>query len=188
MNFDRLPAISQSWTSDPASLSIGIHNGNATLHGGIGHTGTAIFDAISSACLNQFGTIDNRATANFILLFSDGEDNASRNSLQETVGKCQRSNTAVYAFRANSAFDSTGPATLAELTRETGGRVFQDDDSPAQISDDLRTIEADLRNRYRILYRPTDLKRDGSFHHVEMTAPERVAHIVVSSGYYAPMP
>lgn len=187
MNFDHLSTVAQSWTSDPLALSTGIRNYNPALHGGSGHAGTALFDAIYSACLNEFGHMDSRSSANFILLFSDGEDNASRDSLQQTVDRCQHSNTAIYAFRADSTADSTGPATLAELTRETGGRVFRDNDSAAQISDDLRTIEADLRNRYRILYRPAELKRDGSFHHVEMTAPERVAHILVGSGYYAPL-
>jgi hypothetical protein len=97
---------------------------------------------------------------------------------------CQRTNTAIYAFRAEreESLFSTGPRILAELTSETGGRVFHDDDSAAGIDSDLRTIEADLRNQYRLVYKPAELKHDGSFHRIELKAPERVDSIIIRSG------
>ena len=52
--------------------------------------------------------------------------------------------------------------------------------------DDLRMIEADLRNQYRLVYRPPELKHDGSFHRIVLKTPERVDSIVIRSGYYAP--
>ena len=102
---------------------------------------------------------------------------------------CKRTNTAIYAFRAESksSFFSTGPKILAELASESGGRVFYDDDSEAGIDNDLHTIEADLRNQYRLIYKPAELKHDGSFHHIELKAPERVGSVNVRSGYYAPL-
>jgi Ca-activated chloride channel family protein len=75
---------------------------------------------------------------------------------------------------------------LAELAAQTGGRVFFDDDSEEIIDNDLHTIEADLRNQYRLVYKPAELKRDGSYHRIELKGPERVDSIVVRSGYYAP--
>jgi Ca-activated chloride channel family protein len=73
-----------------------------------------------------------------------------------------------------------------ELASQTGGRVFHDDDSEAEIDNDLRTIEADLRNQYRLVYHPSELKHDSSFHRIQLKAPERVDTITVRSGYYAP--
>jgi VWFA-related protein len=84
-------------------------------------------------------------------------------------------------------FFSTGAKVLAELALESGGRVFHEDDSAAAIDDDLRTIEADLRNQYRLVYRPAELTHDGSFHRIELKAPERVDSVRVRSGYYAPV-
>ena len=56
---------------------------------------------------------------------------------------CQRTNTSIYVFRAQSKYTfSPGPKTLAELASETGGRVFYDDDSEVVINNNLRTIEA----------------------------------------------
>ena len=77
---------------------------------------------------------------------------------------------------------------LAELTKETGGRMFYDDDSQAEIDKNLRLIEANLRTQYRLIYRPQELKSDGSFHQIELKTPPRVESVTIRSGYYSPMP
>jgi Ca-activated chloride channel family protein len=101
---------------------------------------------------------------------------------------CQRTNTAIYAFRVHpeSRF-SDGPKTLTQLASQTGGRVFKNEDSDKAIYDDLRTVEADLRNQYRLIYKPAELKHDGSFHRIKLKGPERVESIDVRTGYYAPL-
>ena len=163
MDFDSQSRVTQSWTSSTALLTEGLHSFVAN---GKGHSGgTAIFDAVYRACLNQFGRLDRTDSANFILLFSDGEDNASQASVKDAIGMCQRANTAIYIFRAQSQDSfSEGPKTLAELAAKSGGHVFYDAGSDAEVYTDLRTIEADLRNQYRLIYKPAELKRDGSFH------------------------
>ena len=185
MDFNFLSEITQPWTSNPFALTAGIHKFAA--HGESRIGGTAIFNAVYQACLNQFDKIDHAASGNFILLFSDGEDNASHAFLQQAVNICQRANTAVYAFRPEPKYGfSSGPKTLAELTSETGGRVFFSDDSDAVIFDDLRIIEAEMRNQYLLVYKPAELKHDSSFHRIELRAPARADSIMIRSGYYAP--
>lgn len=185
MNFGYSSNTTQPWTSDPVALAAGVHRVIAGRENPLG--GTALFDTLFRACFYEFGKIDHAASGNFILLFSDGEDNASHTSLKEVVDTCQHSNTAIFAFRAEpkSGF-STGPKTLSDLASETGGRVFRDDDTEAEVYKDLRIIEAELRNQYRLIYKPAELKYDGSFHCIELKAPERVDSINVRSGYYAP--
>ncbi|HYK38320.1 hypothetical protein [Alloacidobacterium sp.] len=96
-------------------------------------------------------------------------------------------NTAIYVFRTEPKFSfSSGPTNLAALASQTGGRVFFDDGFEAGTTSDLRVIEADLGNQYLLVYRPADLKHDGSFHLIELRGPERVDSINVRSGYYAP--
>lgn len=186
MDFAALSEVVQPWTSNAMELTAGIRR--FTAYGGTHLRGTAIFDALYRACRNQFGKIDNANSGNLILLFSDGEDNASRASLEETVDSCQHANTAIYVFRTepHPRLFSTGPRTLAELTSKTGGRVFYADDPDAGIYNDLRIIEGDLRNQYRLVYKPAELKYDGSFHRIELKASERVDNISIRSGYYAP--
>jgi VWFA-related protein len=185
MDFGYISNIAQNWTSDPTALTATIRHVTPGKGNPLG--GTAIFDTIFRACLYQFGKVDRADSGKFILLFSDGEDNASHTSLQEAVGQCQRTNTAIYAFRAESEISaSTGPRTLAELASQTGGRVFRDDESDAEITANLRTIEADLRNQYLLVYKPAELQHDGSFHRIELRASPRVDSITVRTGYYAP--
>ena len=101
---------------------------------------------------------------------------------------CQHANTAIYAFRAGEASTfSPGPKTLADLASETGGRVFTIQNSDAEIDADLLTIEADLRNQYRLVYKPAELTPNGSFHRIALKAPERVYSLTIRSGYYAPV-
>jgi len=186
VKFSVLSEITQPWTSDTNALTAGVHRFAATRTDHI--RGTALFNAIYQACLNQFGHIDHPGTGNFILLFSDGEDNAGNASLKNVVDACQHANTAIYAFRTDpkSSF-STGPRTLADLASQTGGRVFHADDSEVQIDADLKTIEADLRNQYRLIYKPAELTPNGSFHRVELKTPERIYSLTIRSGYYAPV-
>jgi VWFA-related protein len=186
MKFGPLSQIEQPWTSDTNALTAGIRKFAA--FGPTHMRGTVLFDAIYGACLNQFGHIDHANSGNFILIFSDGEDNASHASLKEAVDICQRTNTAIYAFRTDlkSSFGAEGPKILGDLALESGGRVFNVEDSDAGIDSDLRIIEADLRNQYRLIYKPAELKHDGSFHHIVLKASERVDSITIRSGYYAP--
>lgn len=185
MDFDFESRIAQPWTSDRSLLGAGLGSARSNTWNRMG--GTAIIDSIYRACLNQFGSINYGVSANFILLLSDGEDNASHAYLNEAVAMCQRTNTAVYAFRVHpeSRF-SDGSNTLAELASQTGGRVFEVEDSDAAIYEDLRTIEADLRDQYRLVYKPVDMKHDGAFHRIALKGPKRVKSMTVRSGYYAP--
>jgi VWFA-related protein len=180
--------IAQTWTNDTFALIDGIRNRNVKTGGGGRLGGTALFDAIYRACRDQFSRIDYGSSGNFILLFTDGEDNASHFTLQEAVDGCRRTNTAVYAFRTEAApnLSSTGPKTLADLTTLTGGRAFRSESSKAEILSDLQVIQADLRNQYRLVYKPADLTHDGSFHRITLIGPQRAEVINVRSGYYAP--
>jgi Ca-activated chloride channel homolog len=194
MDFDFESRIAQPWTSDRNALIAGMRR---VIPDGVSRMGgTAIIDSIYRACLNQFGRLNDvgnpvatgAGSANFILLFSDGEDNASHAYLNEAVEMCQHTNTAIYAFRAHPEWRfSDGPKTLAQLASQTGGRVFKNEGSDEAIYNDLRTIEADLRDQYRLVYKPAELKHDGSFHRIQLKGPERVESIVVREGYYAPL-
>jgi Ca-activated chloride channel family protein len=180
--FGYVAKVTQPWSADPVELATGVRNVVAGKENPLG--GTALFDTVFQACYSEFGKAGH-ASGKFILLFTDGEDNASHTGLEDAVDMCQQSNTAIYAFRpeASSGF-SDGPRTLQELTAKTGGCVFHADDFEAEINKDLEIIEGNLRNQYFLSYHPSTLKHDGSFHHIELRGPERVDTIEVRSGYY----
>jgi VWFA-related protein len=139
------------WTGDAAAIehSIqGIREGQANPL-----PGTALIDSVFRTCYHGFGTADSTATGNFILLFSDGGDISSHTTVEEALRACQRSNTVIYAFRvpAPPEVGSLGAKTLADLAEKTGGRVFPTDESEEAISNDLRVIESEMRNQYRLV-------------------------------------
>ncbi|WP_260706330.1 VWA domain-containing protein [Edaphobacter flagellatus] len=180
MSFGRQFHLQQTWSGNPAALIAAVH------HAAPSPSTTAIFDTLYAACRFQFGKLDHAATGNFILLFSDGEDDASFLSLEDAANMCQQTNTAIYAFRADSNANAGGARNLIHLASLTGGRVFRDSESASDFEEDLRLIHANLRNQYRIVYNPADLKRDGAFHSVALLPPDRVASVNARSGYYAP--
>ena len=177
----------QDWTSSPSALATAIAGVQAGRENPV--TGTAIFSTLYRVCSSEFDGADLTTSGNFILLFSDGEDNAGQTTLENVVTASQHTNTAIYAFRSEPGGElfSSGPKTLAALAAQTGGRVFAASGADTEIDADLRTIEADLRNQYRLVYKPAEWRHDGAFHRIELKAPERVDNITIRSGYYAPV-
>jgi len=64
--------------------------------------------------------------------------------------------------------------------------VFLRDDREDAVGKDLKEIESEMRNQYRLVYNPADFKHDGAFHEIELQPPDRVRRIEVRSGYFAP--
>jgi Ca-activated chloride channel homolog len=183
-DFGSISRITQPWTGDSRALSVGI--GDAIPGPSNPRGGTAIFDTLYSTCLYQFGKSDHPSSGNVILLFTDGVDNSSHVDLKSTVDICQRANTAIYIFSPEQQVPSTGRANVSRLTSETGGRVFLLDESDGEIRRDLDRIDADARNEYWLVYRPADLKRDGSLHSIYVGTSRPGTAIDVRAGYYAP--
>jgi Ca-activated chloride channel family protein len=188
MDFAGLSPVAQEWTSNVRTLEAAIRNQQVASHAAGTLRGTALFDSMYRACLNEFGHAEGSLSRNLIVLFSDGVDNASRADMKLAIDQCQRTNTAIYAFRFDAPEAvSTGPATLAEMAAKTGGRVFHGDEGDAQIAADVQIIEADLRSQYRLIFKPPEVRHDGAFHRVELDAPSRPVAIHAQTGYYAPV-
>jgi len=183
LRFDSESKILQDWTGDSDALAASLHNVASDRASRLG--GTALFDSIYKTCRDQFGTA-NPIAGNFILLFTDGIDNASHARLDDDIDICQKANTAIYVFSTEpkSIFPSDEQKTLDKLTTQTGGVIFFDQ-SREPIWNDLRNIDANLRSQYRLVYKPQHFKRDGSFHHIKLDSPTRGGIITARSGYYA---
>ena len=181
--FDTKTFLRQNWTDSDAAIAAGaalVGNDPSRLD-----PLTSIFDSLYTTCRDQWKPDSDQPTGNFILLFSDGIDDASHVYLSEAVDMCQRTRTAVYAFvMGRQRQFSDGIRTLQDLTQQTGGRLFLNPHG-SQILDDLRIMEAEQRNQYRLVYKPTNFKADGSFHRIRLQCSTPGAHITTRSGYYA---
>jgi Ca-activated chloride channel homolog len=183
MRFDSQSKILQDWTRDRILLASGLSTIASDSNSRIG--GTVLFDSIYKACRDQFRPTVTTTAGNFIMLFSDGIDNASHARLEDDIDMCQKANTPIFVFSdESSALFSEGQKTLRELAAKSGGAIFFDE-TPEAILHDLQVIDANLRSQYRLVYKPKSLKRDGSFHRIKLDSPTRGGVITTRSGYYA---
>ena len=98
---------------------------------------------------------------------------------------CQRKHVAIYVVdRSRSSRGSDGYKTLNDLASQTGGRVFIHP-READIWRDLEMMEAEQRNQYLLVYKPSNLRADGSFHGIRLQSSVPGARIAARSGYYA---
>ena len=151
--------------------------------------GTAFFDAIYQTCRDQMLTVtSNETIRKAIIVVSDGEDNYSRVYEQDAIKECQRAETIVYTISTNvSPSKDKGDEVLTRLSEATGGRPF----FPVKIEDvanGFRAIEEELRSQYSLRYRPADLKQDGAFRSIYLTALDQRYHVRARKGYFAPRP
>lgn len=183
MGFGTQAVVTQDWTDNPDAIKTGLQKIPAEYYG---TSGTALFDNLYRACHARWTSDRTDVTGNFILLFSDGVDNFSHARLSDAVNECQKSRTAIYIFsnQWNVRGTSYGSTTLKKLTAQTGGRLFLDPKG-SEVEKDVAMIDSDRRNQYLIDFSPSNLKIDGSFHHLTLRCKVRGTSILVRTGYYA---
>jgi VWFA-related protein len=182
MGFGVESKVTLDWSGDGGAIANGI--ADAVERPESEREGTALFDAVYHACRDRFSQQSDARSGNFILLFTDGEDNSSRVWEPEAVDMCQRARTAIYVFIPEwKSRASRGQQILEDLAAKTGGRAFYQ--SKQSNHDDLAAAVTDVRYQYELVYAPASLKRDGSFHKIKLRSGEQRAQIQVRSGYYA---
>ncbi|MBI2817638.1 MAG: VWA domain-containing protein [Acidobacteria bacterium] len=119
MRFDRTPEILQDFTASPDDLTTALDGLEA---GG----GTALLDAIIEACEKRLMLSPGPGIPRRVLvIFSDGEDNLSKHSLQQTIEVALRTEVRIFVVSANGyGQQAPGEETLKRLVEETGGRLY----------------------------------------------------------------
>jgi Ca-activated chloride channel family protein len=150
--------------------------------------GTALYDAVVASAdhLRQNGRLEKKV----LFVVTDGEDNASSETLEQAVKQLQQENSpSIYAIGilGDEEHPRRAKKALEILAQRTGGLAFfpKTLDEVDAIS---RTIANDIRNQYAIGYKPTTPKDAGGFRQVRVEAKAKGhAKLVVrtKSGYYA---
>jgi len=156
---------------------------------------TALLDAIFLAIHEIKNTQKLRKA---LLIISDGGDNSSRYTETEIRNLVRESDVLIYAMgifepegsRSRSPEELAGPGLLSDICEQTGGRHLPVEDI-GEMPDIAAKIGIELRNRYLIGYSPTDMQRDGRYHHVQVKVipPHGLPPLRAywRLGYYAPM-
>jgi VWFA-related protein len=180
--FDIQTDIEQDFTNNIDLLNQGIRK---LRPGG----GTALFDALYKTCRDQMLTLkEEGAVRRALILVSDGDDNYSRSQESDAIKMCQRANTIVYTISTNiSPSRDKGDEVLRAISEATGGQAFY----PTRIEDvatGFHNIEEELRSQYLLVYRPAQLKQDGSFRTIYLQALDPRYKVRAQKGYFSPRP
>jgi VWFA-related protein len=180
LGFDTISEVTADFTSDAAELARGV----AQLKPG---GGTALYDALYYACRDKLMKIrENGPVRRAVILISDGEDNQSRVTRDESIEMAQRAEVILYAISTStSGIVSRGDKVLQMMAEQTGGRVF----FPFKVedmADAFTDIEEELRSQYALSYKPADFLPDGRFRTIELAViNNKKLRVRARKGYYA---
>ena len=149
--------------------------------------GTALYDAVvaSSDHLKKSGLLEKKV----LLVITDGEDNASQESLEQAIRRLQEeSGPTVYTIGLLAEERSKrAKRALREMAEETGGIAFFPQ-GLAEVDAITQQIAHDIRNQYTIGYKPTKPQSEGGFRTVKVAADAKgykKLQVRTRSGYYA---
>jgi len=178
VNFSQTPYLDQDFTSDVNLLQTALHQVSS-------RGSTALYDAVVAS---DFHLRNNpRLDKKVLLVITDGQDNMSRDTLQDALRKLQSNKGAtLYAIGlTNPGMTRSGREALQNLAASTGGTAFfpQNLDEVDSIT---RSIAHDIRSQYTLAYNPGSNIGNGYQRiRVEARGPAH-SHLIVRtrSGYY----
>ena len=179
VNFNDEYYLDQDFTNSIAKLKEALEKVEA-------RGGTALYDAVvaSAEQLKQ-----SPLQKKVLFVVTDGEDNASRESLEQAVRRLQEENgPAVYAIGLlGEERQRRARRALETLAERTGGIAFLPK-TLAEVDDISRTVAHDIRSQYTLGYKPTTPKSQGGYRTVRVEAKAKgygKLTVRTRSGYYA---
>src|SRR5271165_6188692 len=181
VNFNDEYYLDQDFTNDLLKLKEALEKIDA-------RGGTALYDAVVASAdhLKRNARLEKKV----LLVVTDGEDNASRETLEQAVKQLQEENgPQVYAIGilGDEEHPKRAKRALEIIAQRTGGIAFipKTLDEVDEIS---RTVARDIRNQYTIGYKPTNPRGAGGFRAIRVEAKSKGHGKMVvrtKSGYYA---
>jgi VWFA-related protein len=178
VNFGQTPYLDQDFTSDPHLLEAALHQTST-------RGSTALYDAVVASSVHLRN--NPRLSKKVLIVITDGQDNMSRETLQDAMRKLQSNKGAtVYAIGlTDEGMTRSGRQALQDLAASTGGVAFfpQSVDEVNEIS---RTVAHDIRTQYTIAYNPgANIAKGYQTIRAEAHVPGHTRLIVrTRSGYY----
>jgi Ca-activated chloride channel family protein len=181
VNFNDEYYLDQDFTNDLLKLKEALEKIDAK-------GGTALYEAVVASA--EHVKRNARLERKVLFVVTDGEDNASRETLEQAVKQLQEENgPSVYAIGilGDEEHPKRARRALDIIAQRTGGVAFfpRTLDEVDEIS---RQVAHDIRNQYTIGYKPTNPRASGGFRAVRVEAKEKGHGKMVvrtKSGYYA---
>jgi VWFA-related protein len=180
VNFNDDAYLDQSFTNDIKKLETALERYDTK-------GGTAMRDAISMSIdyVKDKGKKDKKV----LIVVTDGNDNTSNISLEDTVRKAQQNDVLVYSIGILSEEEpreaKAAKRALHDLAVASGGIDFYPKDL-AEIDRIIPEVAHDIRSQYTIAYTPTNVALDGTFRRINVVVNTQGKPTVRSrNGYYA---
>jgi len=145
VNFNDEYYLDQDFTSDVTKLKEGLEQIDS-------RGGTALYDAVIASAdhLKRNGKLDKRV----ILVVTDGEDNSSRDSLEQTVRRVsEEGGPTIYSIGIlGDEHTKRAKRALSALSEQTGGIAFFPKDA-SEVDQIAQTVARDIRNQYTIAFK-----------------------------------
>jgi Ca-activated chloride channel homolog len=181
VNFGEEYYLDQDFTNDVSKLQAAL--------GKIENRGsTALYDAIvaSAAHMKQGAGLQKRV----LLVVTDGDDNASQESLEEAVQQLQqRDSPVVYMIALLNPARRTSSTirSLQAISQNTGGTAYFPTDVQ-EVDSITRKIASDIRSQYVIGYKSSSTVAGHSYHAIQVEAYDanhRKLRVRTRTGYYS---
>jgi VWFA-related protein len=180
VNFNDEYYLDQDFTNDLLKLKEALEKIDA-------RGGTALRDALvaSAEHLKQDAKLERKV----LFVVTDGDDNASRESLEDAVKQLQQENgPSVYAIGilGDEEHPKRARHALEIIAQRTGGLAFFPK-TLDEVDDISRQVAHDIKNQYTIGYKPTNPRASGGFRNIRVEAKVKGRKLLVrtKSGYYA---
>src|SRR6266566_3484499 len=180
VNFNDEYYLDQDYTSDIKKLQEGLEKVEA-------RGGTALYDALVASAdhLKKSAKLQKKV----LLVVTDGEDNASRESLEQAVHRLSEENgPTVYAIGILGEEKARrARRALQTMAERTGGIAFLPKTAD-EVDSISRTVAHDIRNQYTIGYKPSTPQTVTGYRAIHVDARARgYGRLTVRtrSGYYA---
>ncbi|MGC1374493.1 MAG: VWA domain-containing protein [Candidatus Sulfotelmatobacter sp.] len=181
VNFNDEYYLDQDFTNDLLKLKEALEKIDA-------RGGTALYEAVVASADHL--AKDARRERKVLFVVTDGEDNASRESLEQAVKQLQDQNgPSVYAIGllGDEEHPHRAKRALEIIAQRTGGMAFFPK-TLDEVNEITNQIAHDIRNQYTIGYKPTNPKSTGGFRQIKVEAKAK-GHgkltVRTKSGYYA---
>jgi len=178
VNFSQTPYLDQDFTSDVNLLQTALHQTSS-------RGSTALYDAVvaSNVHLRNNPRLDKKV----LLVITDGQDNMSRETLQDAMRKLQSNKGAtLYAIGlADEGMTRSAREALQNLAASTGGVAYFPQ-SLDEVDAITRTVAHDIRSQYTLAYNPGPAIGNG-YQRIRVEAKGQAhTHLTVRtrSGYY----
>jgi Ca-activated chloride channel family protein len=178
VNFNDEYYLDQEFTADIKKLQAALEHVEA-------RGGTALYDAIvASADYLTHSKLQRKA----IFVVTDGEDDASQETLEQAVHKLQQENgPVVYSIGLLGEEKSRRAKRALEVIAERTGGISFFPPTLDQVDEISREVAHDIRNQYTITYAPSTPKTVAGYRTIHVDAhakPYRKLTVRTRTGYY----